>query len=76
MELGEGFKLCSGLCIGARAGKEKTQLILSFDVGAVQIYDVSDTRLLAQISWIFTPWAIPLYDDTPLWRSNLGILIL
>ena len=44
MELGEGFKLCSGLCIGARAGREKHELLLSFDVGTVQIYDVSDTR--------------------------------
>ena len=43
MELGEGFKLCSGLCIGARAGREKNELLLSFDVGTVQIYDVSDT---------------------------------
>ncbi len=50
MELGEGFKLCSGLCIGARAGSEKNQLLLSFDVGTVQIYDVSDTRLNSELS--------------------------
>lgn len=46
MEVGEGFKLCSGSCIGARAAREKHQLLLSFDVGTVQIYDVSDTKQL------------------------------
>ena len=54
MDLGEGFKLCSGLCIGARAGREKNQLLLSFDVGTVQIYDVSDTRYITLISLIYS----------------------
>ena len=40
-QLGEAHKLCSGESIGGRPGKNDNQVILSFELGSVQIYDVS-----------------------------------
>ena len=41
MEVVEGYRLCSGCCIGVRCGKNQDELVLSFELGAVQVYQVS-----------------------------------
>ena len=59
MELGEGFKLCSGSCISAGRGKGESELLLAFDAGSVQIYDVRDIRQL--IVWCVTVHGTTVY---------------
>lgn len=36
----EAYQFCPGKSIGARPGRDDNQVILSFELGSVQVYDV------------------------------------